>query len=158
MSVNIGDIVPDFTLPDQHGNLFDIASVKGGKKIVIFFYPQDGSHGCTKEACYFRDLTEAFEEVDAMVIGISGQSVASHKEFAEKYRLNYPILSDEGDQVRNLMGVPSNFFGLIPGRVTYVTDINGRVVYIFNSNVQAERHVDEALRVCLLLKKNGLNH
>ncbi len=157
MSLNIGDIIPDFVLPDQNGDLFDISSVRGKKKLVLFFYPQDGSHGCTKEACYFRDLIETFEEVDAVVIGISGQSVASHKEFAESYHLNYPILSDEGNRVRKLMGVPSNLFGLIPGRVTYVTDINGRIVHIFNSSTQAERHVDEALRVCLLLKKNGLN-
>lgn len=155
MSIKIGDIIPDFALPDQNGNLFEITGIKGKKKLVIFFYPQDGSHGCTKEACYFRDLVETFKEVDAMVIGISGQSVASHKEFADTYNLNYPILSDAGNRVRKLIGVPSKLFGLIPGRVTYVTDINGRVVHIFNSYIEAERHVDEALRICLLLKKNA---
>jgi peroxiredoxin Q/BCP len=153
--VKIGDIIPDFSLKDQDGNFFDIRDFKGKKKLVIFFYPQDGSHGCTREACYFRDLTEAFEDVGAVVIGISGQSVVSHKKFHSDYGLTYPILSDEGDRVRKLMGVPYSFLGLVPGRVTYITDIEGKVVHIFNSHVQAERHADEALRVCLILKKSG---
>lgn len=154
-NIKVGDTIPDFSLRDQDGNLFDTRSVKGKKKLVIFFYPQDGSHGCTKEACYFRDLTEVFDEAGAVVIGISGQSVESHKSFSEQYRLTYPILSDTGNKVRKLMGVPSSFFGLIPGRVTYITDINGKVIHIFNSQSEAERHADEALKVCLLLKKSS---
>jgi len=150
----IGDTIPDFALPDQNGNIFDTRSVKGKKKLVVFFYPQDGSHGCTKEACYFRDLSEAFDEVGAVVVGISGQSVESHSRFAEQYMLTYPILSDTGNKVRKLMGVPYSFFGLVPGRVTYVADIQGKVIHIFNSQAEAERHADEALKVCLLLKKN----
>jgi peroxiredoxin Q/BCP len=88
-----------------------------------------------------------FSEADALIIGISGQSVDSHKKFAEKYQLSFTLLSDEGDKVRNLFGVPVNFFGLLQGRVTYVIDKSGIVVYIFNSQSQAKRHVDEALRV-----------
>ncbi len=152
--IQIGDPIPDFSLQDQNGNVFDTRSVIGKKKLVLFFYPQDGSHGCTKEACYFRDLTEVFDEAGAVVIGISGQSVESHRNFAEKYMLTYPILSDTGNKVRKLMGVPSSFFGLVPGRVTYITDIQGKVIHIFNSQSEAERHADEALKVCLLLKKN----
>ena len=98
----------------------------GRKKLVIFFYPQDGSLNCTKEACYFRDLSDVFEEADAIVIGISGQSVESHKEFAEKNRLKYTLLSDTGNNVRKLFGVPGRVFGLIPGRVTYVADQVGQ--------------------------------
>ena len=109
----------------------------GRKKLVIFFYPQDGSLNCTKEACYFRDLSDVFEEADAVVIGISGQSVESHKEFAEQNKLNYTILSDTEDNVRKLFGVPAKIFGLIPGRVTYVADRSGKVVYIFESQTES---------------------
>jgi thioredoxin-dependent peroxiredoxin len=152
--IQIGDIIPDFSLNDQNGNVFHISNLRGKKKLVIFFYPQDGSHGCTKEACYFRDLSDSFNEADAVIIGISGQSIGSHIKFAEMYSLTYPLLSDEGDNVRKLFGVPSMFFGIIPSRVTYVTNKEGKVVHIFNSLVRAERHVDEALKVCMLLKKN----
>lgn len=152
--VKIGDYIPDFSLKAQNGNLFQISNYLGKKKLVIFFYPQDGSLNCTREACYFRDLSHVFDEADAVLIGISGQSVQSHKEFAEKNRLNYTLLSDTGNDVRKLFGVPGSVFGLIPGRVTYVADRSGRVVYIFDSQTETQRHVDEALKICLLLKKN----
>jgi thioredoxin-dependent peroxiredoxin len=156
--IGIGDTIPDFQLKDQHGNIFDIRSVRGEKKLVIFFYPQDGSLNCTKEACYFRDLTEAFDETGAIVLGISGQSVESHKAFAESNRLTYLILSDEDNKVRKLFGVPSNVFGLVPGRVTYVVDVSGTVRYIFNSQTDVSGHVDEALKICLLLKKTEFGY
>jgi thioredoxin-dependent peroxiredoxin len=151
--ISIGDIIPDFSLKDQDGNVFDIRDYKGKKKLVIFFYPQDGSLNCTNEACYFRDLTDVFEEADAYLLGISGQSVESHKKFAETNRLTYTLLSDEDGVVRKLFGVPTRFFGLIPGRVTYVTDKSGKVVFIFDSQTETQRHADEALKICLLLKK-----
>jgi thioredoxin-dependent peroxiredoxin len=151
--IQIGDIIPSFILKDQDGNDFDISTLIGKKKLVIFFYPQDGSLNCTKEACYFRDLSDVFEEADAIVIGISGQSVESHKEFAENNKLRYTLLSDTGNNVRKLFGVPGRIFGLIPGRVTYVTDRSGKVVYIFDSQTETQRHADEALKICLLLKR-----
>jgi len=151
--IQIGDQIPDFSLRDQNGEIFDIKTVLGKKNIVIFFYPLDGSHGCTRQACYFRDFSEDFDATDAVIIGISGQSVESHKKFAENYSLKYPLLSDDGDRVRKLFGVPSNLFGLLSGRVTYVANKDGKIVYIFNSQTKVERHVDEALKVALLLKK-----
>ena len=155
--VQIGDHIPLFSLKDQHGNLYDIDSLFGKKKLVIFFYPQDGSLNCTKEACYFRDLSDVFEEADAVVIGISGQSVESHKKFAEQNKLNYTILSDTGNEVRKLFGVPGKILGLVPGRVTYVTDKSGKIVYIFESQTDVVRHVDEALKICLLLKRTDVS-
>lgn len=148
-----GDLIPPFSLRDQHGDLFDINNYLGRKKLVIFFYPQDGSLTCTKEACYFRDLSDVFEEADAVIIGISNQSVESHREFAEANSLKYTLLSDSDNVVRKLFGVPGRIFGLIPGRVTYVADRYGKVVFIFDSQTQAQRHADEALKICLLLKK-----
>jgi peroxiredoxin Q/BCP len=121
--------------------------------MVIFFYPQDGSLNCTREACYFRDLSEVFDDAGAVVAGISGQSVDSHKNFAEKNSLTYTLLSDSRNEVRKLFGVPSRAFGFVPGRVTYVADKAGKVVYIFDSQTETQRHADEALKICLLLKK-----
>ncbi|MCX6233071.1 MAG: peroxiredoxin [Bacteroidetes bacterium] len=145
--IEVGSIVPQFSLKDQHGNLFSIDSVLGKKNLVIYFYPKDDSPGCTKEACYFRDQFEVFTEADALIIGISGQSIESHKKFAEKYRLSYTLLSDEGNKIRKLFGVPTNLFGLLPGRVTYVIDKKGKVVFIFDSQTQTKKHVDDALAI-----------
>ena len=153
-SIKVGDMIPQFSLPDQDGKIFDISSVIGEKKLVIFFYPQDGSLNCTKEACYFRDMSDTFEETDAVIIGISAQSVESHKNFAEANKLNYTLLSDGNNTVRKLFGVPSRAFGLIPGRITYVADKKGKVVFIIDSQTDTQRHVDEALKIALVLKKN----
>lgn len=145
--IKIGSTVPEFVLPDQNGNLFDITTVLGEKNLVIYFYPKDDTPGCTKEACSFRDQFEVFKQEDAMIIGISGQSVESHKAFATLHNLNYTLLSDEGNDIRKLFGVPTSFFGLVPGRVTYIVNKKGKVVYIFNSQTEATKHVDEALRI-----------
>jgi thioredoxin-dependent peroxiredoxin len=150
--VQTGDAVPDFQLPDQDGVVFDISSVLGKKNLVIYFYPKDNTPGCTREACYFRDQYDFFRDADAEVIGISGQPPESHKVFAEKYNLHFKLLSDEGNRVRKLFGVPSQLFGLIPGRVTYVVDKASKVVFIFNSQKQIARHVDETLRILKEMK------
>jgi peroxiredoxin Q/BCP len=82
--IEVGSKVPEFKLADQNGKIFSISSVLGKKNLVIYFYPKDDSPGCTEEACSFRDQYEVFNEADALIIGISGQSVESHKEFADK--------------------------------------------------------------------------
>jgi thioredoxin-dependent peroxiredoxin len=148
----VGSTIPKFELKDQNGKSFAIDSVLGKKNLVIFFYPKDDSPGCTREACSFRDQFEVFADADALIIGVSSQSVESHLEFAVKHRLNYTLLSDKGNRIRKLFGVPGNFFGLVPGRVTYVINKEGKVVYMFNSQIQAEQHVDEALRILQKLK------
>jgi thioredoxin-dependent peroxiredoxin len=150
--IKIGSHIPSFTLPDQNGKLFDINSVIGEKNLVIYFYPKDDSRGCTAQACAFRDQFEVFSEADAVIIGISGQSVESHKEFAEKHRLGFTLLSDGGNKIRKLFGVPTNLLGLLPGRVTYVADKSGKVIYTFNSQLQSDKHVDEALKILKGLK------
>lgn len=145
--LTIGNQIPAFELYDQNGELFSIQSVLGKKNLVIYFYPKDDSPGCTKQACSFRDQFEVFADVDALIIGISGQSVESHLAFANKHRLNYTLLSDVGNKVRKLFGVPANFLGLIPGRVTYIVNKEGKIIYLFDSQTQAEKHINESLRV-----------
>jgi len=151
-STEVGSLVPSFSLKDQNGQIFNIDSVKGKHNLVIYFYPKDDSPGCTKEACSFRDQFEVFKNEDAIIIGISGQSVKSHLEFAKKHRLNYTLLSDDGNKVRQSFGVPTSFLGLLPGRVTYVVDKQGKVAFIFNSQLNVEKHIDEALRILKGLK------
>jgi peroxiredoxin Q/BCP len=150
--IKIGSSIPAFALPDQNGNLFDINSVIGKKNLVIYFYPKDDSPGCTAQACSFRDQFDVFTEAGAVIVGISGQSVKSHKMFTEKHRLSFTLLSDEDDKIRKLFGVPTNLLGMLPGRVTYIADKTGKVIYIFNSQMQATKHVDEALRILKELK------
>jgi len=145
--IKIGSSIPPFTLPDQNGDLFNINSVIGKKNLVVYFYPKDDSPGCTAQACSFQDQFEVFKQADAIIIGISGQSVESHKEFALKHNLTFTLLSDEGNKIRKQFVVPTNLLGLLPGRVTYVADKTGKVIYIFNSQTEATKHVDEALRI-----------
>jgi peroxiredoxin Q/BCP len=150
--IEVGDKLPVFSLHDQNGHILESQSILGKKNLVLFFYPKDDSPGCTKEACSFRDQYEVFKGADTEVIGISGQSVDSHKRFAEKYHLTYTLLSDTGNKLRKQFGVPTNLFGLLPGRVTYIVDKNGIIIHIFNAQMEAEKHVDEAIRILKMLK------
>ena len=143
--VEVGSTIPNFVLLDQNGNEFDINSVLGKKNLVIYFYPKADTPGCTKESCSFRDSYEDFENADAEVIGISSDDVETHKKFAEKYQLHFTLLSDMDGKVRKMFGVPTNMFGILPGRVTYVVNKERKVIFTFNSQSQAEKHVEEAL-------------
>jgi thioredoxin-dependent peroxiredoxin len=116
----------------------------GRKSVVLFFYPKDDSPGCTREVCAFRDYFEEFGKLDAEVIGISSDSVESHKRFAVEHDLSFTLLSDEGGNIRRLYGVPKTF-GLFPGRVTYVIDREGVVRHVFASQLSVKKHVQEAL-------------
>jgi thioredoxin-dependent peroxiredoxin len=144
-SVSVGSKVPDFTSPSQWGEMVNLRDFLGSKPVVLFFYPKDDTPGCTKQACAFRDDYEKFGKLDAEVIGISSDSVESHKRFASKHDLPFTLLSDEKGKVRRLYGVPSTF-GLFPGRVTYVIDEEGVVRHVFSSQLGVERHVEEALK------------
>ncbi|MEO7975721.1 peroxiredoxin [Flavobacterium sp.] len=145
MSLKIGDIVPNFASKDSRGEIFESRNVLGRKPLVIYFYPKDNTPGCTTEACSFRDQYEDFKELGAEVIGISSDSVKSHQKFAKKYELPFVLLSDQDKKLRHLFGVRDNLFGLLPGRVTYIIDRNGVVIYIFDS-MNAAKHISKALK------------
>ena len=145
MAVKVGDIAPDFTLPSQTGAPVSLKDFKGKKSVVLYFYPKDDTPGCTAESCAFRDSYEVFKTAGAEVIGISGDSSTSHQQFATKYLLPFILLSDTGNQVRKLYGVPATL-GLLPGRVTYVIDANGIVQHIFNSQFNFKGHIEESLK------------
>jgi peroxiredoxin Q/BCP len=152
LTVKVGDKAPDFTLPSQMGDNVTISEFFGKKNVVLYFYPKDETTGCTKEACTFRDNYEELTNLGAEVIGVSGQSVESHISFASHYGLPFILLSDEGNNVRELYGVPSSI-GIIPGRVTYIIDKKGMVRHIFNSQTQAQKHVEEAKKTLLEIEK-----
>lgn len=144
--VKVGDEAPDFALEAQDGGQVKLSDFRGKRAVVLFFYPKDGSPGCTAEACKFRDSYESFKEFGAEVFGVSSQSVDSHSIFSLNLGLPYRLLSDEGGKVRKAYGVPASL-GLLPGRVTYVIDRLGIVRHIFSSQIDVEKHVDESLRI-----------
>ena len=152
MKVNVGDKAPNFTLPSQMGDNVTLSEYFGKRNVVLYFYPKDETRGCTREACEFRDQYDVFTDLGAEVIGVSAQSVESHKSFATHYGLPFILLSDEKNEVRKLYGVPSSM-GILPGRVTYIIDKKGVVRHIFNSQLQPEKHIEEALRILKELEK-----
>ena len=145
-----GAQAPEFALEDQNGKRVALAEFHGHKNVVVYFYPKDDTPGCTRESCAFRDQFSDFADAGAEVIGISSDSVESHRKFAEKYRLPFTLLADPGGLVRKAFGVPSSL-GVLPGRVTYVIDKQGVIRHAFNSQLNPAKHVDEALKVLAAL-------
>jgi len=137
--------MPPFTLADQDGSPFRLEDALAKGPVVLFFYPKDDTPGCTAEACSFRDASSDFLAAGAVVAGISSDDVASHRKFADKYSLAYPLLSDEGGALRRRLGVPRGMLGLTEGRVTYVVDRGGIVRHRFDAMLRATKHVDEAI-------------
>lgn len=152
MKVNVGDKAPDFTLPSQMGDNVTLSEYFGKKNVVLYFYPKDETRGCTREACKFRDRYDVFTRWGAEVLGVSSDTLESHKSFATHHGLPFLLLSDEKGIVRGLYGVPSTM-GIIPGRVTYIIDRKGVVRHIFSSQFQPEKHIEEALRILEDLEK-----
>ena len=145
MAIKVGDTAPDFNLPDQNGSAISLQDFRGKKAVVLYFYPKDDTPGCTAESCAFRDQYQVFQDAGAEVIGVSGDSSQSHKQFATKHNLPFTLLSDQGDKVRKSYGA-TTAFGFIPGRVTYVIDQNGVVQYVFDSMLNFKGHVEETLK------------
>ena len=146
----IGDRMPAFSLADQNGRAFKSGDHIGKNMLVIYFYPKDESMVCTKEACAFRDRFNDFAKAGAMVIGINGGTVASHKEFSDHYKLPFILLSDPGNKVYHLFGVQDKMF--MTGRQTFVVDLKGRIAFTYESMIQGKKHADDALA---FIRKSG---
>ena len=144
MSLKVGDTIPYFELKDQQGELFKSNSVIGQKPAVVYFYPKDETPGCTAEACSFRDNYEDFKELGAEVIGISSDSIGSHKRFAQRHRLPFILLADTKKKVQRLFQLPKILFSLYTKRITFVVDASGTVVYVHDS-ILATSHIKKAL-------------
>ena len=133
LAVKVGETAPDFTLPDQQGRPLTLSGQRG-KWVVLYFYPKDDTPGCTKEACSFRDNIMAIQQLNAVVLGVSVDSVASHKKFSDKYNLNFPLLADDEYKVCSRYGVLTRFMGMkVAQRSTVIIDPEGVVRKIFPS-------------------------
>jgi peroxiredoxin Q/BCP len=144
-NLQVGDKAPLFSLLDQNGNTVDMSKLIGTKALVVYFYPKDFTSGCTMEAHEFREMHEEFLKNGAEVIGISSDSVESHKKFAEEHQLPFTLLSDPDGKVRDQYGAWG--IGRTPGRVTYLIDKEGIIRMVFSSQMQPRKHISEALRV-----------
>ena len=147
----VGDAVPTFSLLNQDGKTFNISDYIGKKVLVIYFYPKDESMVCTKEACAFRDSFDSFTKAGAMVIGVNGGTVASHKEFQQHYKLPFTLLSDPGNRIYNEFGVKGKMF--FSGRETFVIDLKGKVVYTHEAMLEGKEHSDDALAYIISANK-----
>ncbi|HET8760911.1 MAG TPA: redoxin domain-containing protein, partial [Nitrospiria bacterium] len=124
--VSIGQMAPDFTLNDQNGMPVTLSDFWGRQTVVLYFYPKDNTPGCTKEACSFRDDAARFQALNARVLGVSVDGLESHRGFAEKYKLTFPILSDEDHRVSRAYGVLTEFAGFaFAKRTTFVIGSDG---------------------------------
>jgi len=134
--LEIGTKAPDFTLPDQNGNMHSLSEYRG-KKVILYFYPKDNTPGCTKQACGFAERYPQFTEKGAVVLGISKDSVASHKKFEEKYGLPFTLLADPElvaiqayDVWQEKKNYGKTYMGVV--RSTYLIDENGKIVKAFD--------------------------
>lgn len=146
MSIAVGDLAPEIVAQTADNQPFRLSDLRNKKWVVIFFYPKDNSPLCIREACTFRDAYEEFVQRGAEVIGISGDSAQSHQSFAATRRLPFQLIADETGAIRRAFDVPKSFL-LMPGRVTYVIDLQGIVRLKFHSAIFPARHVKEALRI-----------
>jgi len=140
-----GSPAPDFTLPSDEGGEVTLSALRG-RKVVLYFYPKDDTPGCTIQACDFRDATPAFEKLDAVVLGVSADSVESHRKFKDKYGLTFPLLADEDHRVAEAYGVwkeksmyGRKFMGI--ERSTFLLDEDGVVAQVWRK-VKPKGHAE----------------
>lgn len=148
MKLSAGQLAPNFALPDQNGKMHTLSDYKG-KRVLLYFYPKDDTPGCVKEACSVRDNFAAFGKMKTVVLGVSVDSVKSHKKFAEKFQLPFPLLADEEKKVVKAYGVwqSKQFMGReYTGTVrsSFLIDPAGRIVKIYE-RVKADGHAREVL-------------
>lgn len=148
MKLKTKDKSPDFTLLDQNGKEHKLSDYKG-KVVLIYFYPKDDTPGCTKEACGIRDIWKDFEKAGITVLGISTDSVKSHKKFEEKYKLPFTLLADENKEVVEKYGVwgEKTFMGrkyMGTNRMSFLIDKEGNIAKIYEK-VKPEEHAGEVL-------------
>ncbi|MEA2695281.1 MAG: thioredoxin-dependent peroxiredoxin [Acidobacteriota bacterium] len=147
--IEAGEAAPDFTLPADDGGTVRLSDLCG-KPVVLYFYPQDDTPGCTKEACAFRDRSADFEERGAVVLGVSPDDVASHGRFRDKFTLNFPLLADAGHQVAERYGAwrEKNLYGkksMGIQRSTFLIDREGKVRKVWK-RVAVDGHDEEVLK------------
>ncbi|MFS8805100.1 thioredoxin-dependent thiol peroxidase [Synechococcus sp. R55.6] len=149
MPLAVGDPAPEFTLPDAEGNLISLSQLRG-QRVVLYFYPRDNTPGCTREACGFRDAYADYQAQGIRILGVSADDARSHQKFAQKFRLPFPLLVDEGAKVASAYGVygPKKFMGKEYNgihRTTFVIDPEGKIEAII-TKINVETHAAELLK------------
>jgi peroxiredoxin Q/BCP len=161
-TVLVGDKVPHFTLKSLTGQLFEINEIIGVKQLVLIFFPSDGSYGCKNVSCSYHDITEYFDSRNFAVFGICGQPAEKLKHNSKIQELKFPVVSDHNNEIRRLFGLSplrlgqynmlfTKGFGLNTGRLTFVTNRQGEVIYRTESQDGLKCHADEALKILFLL-------
>lgn len=153
-----GSLAPDFRLTDQHGNTVQLSDFRG-RWVVLYFYPKDMTPGCTQEACSFRDLYADFEQEGIVVLGISTDDVQSHRHFADRYELPFPLLADTEHSVSEAYGAwrKKQMYGKVfwgVDRITYLIRPDGTVHHVF-TKVKPASHGDEVLSAIRQAKQDG---
>ena len=142
--VQMGDPAPDFELKDQSGQLHSMEDYRG-KWVALYFYPKDDTPGCTTEACEFRDNIFAFKNLNCQILGVSLDDVDSHKEFAEKHKLPFPLLADSEGTTADAYGVKSKYMGMsVAKRQTFLIDPDGNVAKHYEK-VDPDTHSQQLL-------------
>jgi len=150
--LEVGEKAPDFKVTTTQGDSVKLSDFVGKKNLVLFFYPKDDSPGCTREACYFRDTKAEFEKRNAVILGVSLDTEASHQRFQEKHSLNFPLISDKGKVLSQMFGVLRLRGLLLLKRVTFVIDRDGLIRKVIRSETDMHTHVDTALEALDNLK------
>jgi peroxiredoxin Q/BCP len=150
MPLSAGTPAPEFELLDDTNTPRTLSDFRG-KNVILYFYPEDDTPGCTKEACNFRDDYSAYEKSDVVILGVSPDTVASHVKFKKKFQLPFPLLADPGHKICDLYGVwgPKKFIGKeYEGvlRTTFLIDQNGTILKVFEK-VRPAEHSAELLSV-----------
>lgn len=143
--MNIGDVVDDFELPDEAGEVRSLSGLLEKGPVVLFFYPAAMTPGCTAEACHFRDLAGELGALGAHPVGISTDPVGKQAEFSGRHSLGYPLLSDEDGAVARRFGVHRGLTLAPTKRRTFVIDTDRRVLEIVKSEIRMNVHADRAL-------------
>lgn len=143
--ISVGHEAPLFEAPLGSGGTFRLADYRARRHLILYFFPKDFTPGCTREACSFRDRRAEIAGLDAEVVGVSYDSAEKHAQFAEKYSLPYPLVSDAGGRVAARFGV-TRLGGWLPNkRVTFVIDKDGIVRHVIHAELNIDLHIDEAL-------------
>ncbi|MGW5336467.1 peroxiredoxin [Streptomyces bauhiniae] len=145
MSLQVGDTVEDFTLPDETGTERRLTELLADGPVVLFFYPAALTSGCTAEACHFRDLASEFAAAGARPVGVSGDTVEKQQEFAGRHTLGMPLLSDTDGAIRGRFGVRRGFTLAPTKRVTFVIGRDRTILEIVRSELRMNTHADRAL-------------
>lgn len=153
--LKVGTVAPEFTANLDNGETFNLAEWKGRKNLVLYFYPKDGTAGCTREACAFRDNYEPITALDALIVGVSADSADSHQQFREQHSLPFPLIPDTDKRLSKMYDA-RGLFGLTTARVTYVIDKQGIVRGAFRHEVRGiGDHIQDAVRTLQEIESQG---